>query len=437
VIPAAWLANRNALITSFFGIAALIAHDRWRRDGWRAGVVVGPVLFTLSLLAKEAGIATCAYLFAYAVFLDRGSKWGRFLTLVPYGVLVVVWRIVWTVLGYGVWGIEIYVDPLVEPFQYAAAVLERAPVLLLGQFLLPPSEVYIFCADLGAGLLYTAVATIIVILVGAVVLARLQWDRTTRFWALGMTLALLPVCAMVPADRVLSFVGLGAFALLARFFSATFDRVDSAPDARPSRRLARTAKVVGVGLLGVHGVLAPLALSIRSAMPVGPAFFIENLQVHLSADQGLERQSVIVVTAPLPLLVSYLPVRRALDGLPVPAHTHVLAPAYPRPVAVTRSDSRTLVVRPAGGYLAMSADLLTRSSRNPMPLGHRVELTEMTAEVTALTADGRPAEAEFRFSVPLEDPSLRWLAWGNPSYVPFTPPAIGETVALPPTSREE
>ncbi|MCH8006527.1 MAG: hypothetical protein IH888_09895 [Planctomycetes bacterium] len=34
VTPVTWLANRNALLAVFFGLLALLAHDRWRRGGW-------------------------------------------------------------------------------------------------------------------------------------------------------------------------------------------------------------------------------------------------------------------------------------------------------------------------------------------------------------------------------------------------------------------
>jgi hypothetical protein len=54
----------------------------------------------------------------------------------------------------------------------------------------------------------------------------------------------------------------------------------------------------------------------------------------------------------------------------------------------------------------------------------------MTVEIMELTGDGRPAEAAFTFTVPLEDPSLRWLQYKNGSFVPFTPPAIGENMVL-------
>src|SRR5690606_24646436 len=42
---AAWLAHRNAVLVLVFGLACLLAHDRWRRDGWRPGAVLGPLAF--------------------------------------------------------------------------------------------------------------------------------------------------------------------------------------------------------------------------------------------------------------------------------------------------------------------------------------------------------------------------------------------------------
>ena len=121
---------------------------------------------------------------------------------------------------------------------------------------------------------------------------------------------------------------------------------------------------------------------------------------------------------------------RALEGLPLPAHTRVLAPYQFASIEVRRTDAQTLVIRPSLGFLAVPFDRLARNLKHPMLLGQRVELTGMTVTVTALTEDGRPAEATFRFSVPLEDDSLRWLNWEDDTFQPFTPPAVGETVVL-------
>ena len=135
---------------------------------------------------------------------------------------------------------------------------------------------------------------------------------------------------------------------------------------------------------------------------------------------------------------------------PLPIRILDMAPAFSS-IRVTRTDAKTLVVRPEGGYFpprgwwpegerppAMSVvyavqlmDQAARSQRNPLQLGETIELTTATIEVTELTPDGRPAEATFRFRVPLEDPSLRWLQLTRRGYVSFQPPPIGETVELP------
>jgi hypothetical protein len=101
------------------------------------------------------------------------------------------------------------------------------------------------------------------------------------------------------------------------------------------------------------------------------------------------------------------------------------------PVHVTRLDDRTLVVRPEGGFLAFPFDNVFRSSAHPLRLGQRVELTNVSVEVTALTESGRPAEAMFRFSAPLEDGTFKWLQWKEGKYTLFDPPAIGTGILLP------
>ena len=95
------IAGRNVLIVAVFGLLTLMLHDWWRRDGRRAGALLAPFSLLLALLSAEAGVAVLAYLAAYAVFLDRATWPRRLATLVPYGVVVVMWRLVYQHLGYG------------------------------------------------------------------------------------------------------------------------------------------------------------------------------------------------------------------------------------------------------------------------------------------------------------------------------------------------
>ncbi|UCE59290.1 MAG: hypothetical protein JSU63_17835 [Phycisphaerales bacterium] len=430
-MPVGFLANRNAVIAAFFGMLCILAHDRWRREGWRAGGLIAPVLLLVSLLSAEGGIGTIAYLFAHAVFLDRASWRRRLAVLLPYAVVVVGWRLAWTQLGYGVWGLGLYVDPLAEPLLYLRGLLDRIPVLLLGQFLLPPAEVYLFCLDFKVVTFYPLIAGAVVLAIGFVMIPRLPWDATTRFWCLGMALSLLPICATFPADRMLFFVGLGAFALVGQFFEAVFSTTKPAtvPGGQMSKR--RMTKALGCALVAVHGLLAPIVLSVRTAIPIGPHSLLESLRVNAPMDHSVEEQSVVVVAAPMPFYASWLPEQRTLAGLPVPAHTRVLAPSNPPPVEVRRLDKYTLAVRPGRGFMAMIGDQLPRAPHLPMAIGERVELTGMTAEVISLTEDNRPFEVKFTFSVPLEDESLRWFTWGKRGFVPFAPPPVGDKIILP------
>ena len=77
-----------------------------------------------------------------------------------------------------------------------------------------------------------------------------------------------------------------------------------------------------------------------------------------------------------------------------------------------------------------SLDRLYRD-RTPMKVGQQIKLAGVTVEITAVTDDGRPAEATFHFLTSLESRMLRWLGWRDGVYVPFEPPAVGETVTLP------
>ncbi len=427
-MPVGFLANRNTLLAALLGVLALLAHDRWRQSGRRRFVVLAAGLLALSLLAKEEGVATCAYLAAYALFLDRGLRWSRLRSLLPYVVVVIAWRLLWAQLGYGVQDIGFYVDPLREPGRFAATVVERVPFLVLGQWGVPPADVAIL-GDLIAPGLYADVYWLgigTMILLALVLIPLLRRDRTARFWALGSALALLPSCSTFPADRMLVFVGIGALGLLAQLLASVFSQTP-----HPARGTLLRAGAVGLAgtAIAIHLVLAPVALAVRVAFPLGPPSN-DRFSLRMPLDAAVEQQDLIVVNPPSLIHVAHTAWDREFRGLPVARRMHLLADG-PQAVEVLRTDLHTLVVRPERGWQSWRFESLLRDDRHPMHVGERVELTGLTVEVAAVSADGRPLEAAFRFAVPLEDPSLRWLCWRAGAYEPFAPPAVGETSELP------
>src|SRR5262249_54884937 len=160
-----------------------------------------------------------------------------------------------------------------------------------------------------------------------------------------------------PMDRLLIFAGIGAFGLITQFLDCAFGSTEGIPWGRWWRL---PVAVLGGFLVAVHLVIAPIALPLRAAFPMGPEALGRGLFVQMPLDQSVEKQSVVIVNAPSPLHAGYLPLLRELNGAPVPRWTRVLAPGLPT-VTIRRTDARSLAIRPERGYLDWVLDRLFRS----------------------------------------------------------------------------
>lgn len=468
-IPAAFIANRNALIAGVFGLLALLFHDKWRRERNAGRAWLGPLMYLLALLSGEGGVGALGYLLAHALVLDAGGVRQRMASLFPYVIVTVIWRAVWSGLGYGVEGVSIYVDPLAHPLSFLIAVAQRAPLYLLGQWAVPPSDIAILLPDA-----YTWVAAIGALVVLSLfvkpVVSVLRRDGIAAFWAVGMAFSLVPVCAVLPSDRVLVFVGVGSMALIARFVQRVFQlrgseasrlTVEGSPSgfevSRPSevaRAGARGSqegeiacgdergvhggsrwswlkprRMLAVALVVIHGLVAPVGLALRAAGPALSPEFFERVTGADAIDASFEGRDLIVVNSPMVFFAHFILASCETHQAPLPRRLRVLAPAVPS-VTIHRRDERTLVVRPERGFLVEVFDRLFRDGSAPMRLHDRVAMTGVEIEITELTSGARPAEATFRFDVALEDPSMVWLQWREDGYKPFVPPAVGDTVLL-------
>jgi hypothetical protein len=421
-----YIANRNALVMAAFGFATLVVHDRWRRDAWRPGAVLGPSLFAVGMLAGEGTVAALAYLFAHACFVDRGTLASRVRALLPYAVVLVAWAIAYKLLGYGSHGSGIYIEPADDPLAFLSTALERIPVLLLGQLFGPWSDFW-----LGYPL---PVARVVYGLAWIVLLAFAWWvtpvvraSPIARMWALGAVLACVPIAGTFPADRLLAFVGLGAMGLFAMTLHGMFAVDDR--QAVPVRT-GRIAKVLAWGMVLVHLIAGPPLLAVRSRSMVTVEESLAMFDRAVPEDPSVVDRTVVVVLAPNEGLVSYFPVIRAVTQRPAPARVRLLASAT-SPTLVERTGARTLVVTPDSGLLSTTAERMLRSKSLPFAVGDRVVVPGMTVHVEAITADGRPQRVRFEFDVDLDDPSLLWLRWDVLGFVPWSPPPIGgrETLA--------
>jgi len=437
------IAARSQLMATFFGILALWVHDKSSRGDWKIGFFIGPVFLALSLFSAEAGIAIVGYLAAHVLFIDRGVWKDRLIQLIPYALVVVIWRLVYYSLGYGVWGSGFYLDPLSEPFRFALNVVEHAPILLLGQWILPDPVVYAGFSKVGQiGFWLLAVAILIVL---AMMLAPMFGKiRRARYWGLGMLLAVIPICGVsLASGRHLLILSIGAIALMSQFITGRFTENYRLLFNRRWKKFSFAAAIL---LLSLHALIYPImASTIRWVADPTPAM------MDLGPLPGVEGQDLIIVNSPSPGQSLYLLPLRAVREETIPEHLRILAPAHSQ-IEVTRLDDHTVLIKPESGFL-LPTEIDLESDLKPFPLAHiaytyrygdaffrentmhipldgRVDLPGMAVEVSSLTTDGRPWEARMEFERPLEDPSLQWLQWDwdIETYVPFNVPEVGQTM---------
>ena len=417
--PISWLANRNALISGVCGVAVLLLYDRWRRDGWRPGAFLAPLVFAVGMFAGESTIATTAYLFAYALFLDSGPRRQRLARLAPYALVVIGWRISWSVLGYGTEGSALYLDPIGQPLAWLTGLSWRAPALLGDQFFSFPSMISSFLPAtvmLGIG----AVLALLLAALAAFALPLLRRSRTAGFWAVAMGLSLLPICATFPWNRLLTFVGIGASGLLATFLVAALDRTR---EVRP----ARLARVAAWGLVALHLVLAPLAL-VATGWLVEAVAAVNFGSCSEAAPKGPEvpGQTFIYVNAN-DLCSAYVAYIRVIEGEPVPRRVFMFTSAL-YDLELKTIDERTVELHVPAGMNSNPADTLLRDT--PMAVGEVVVLPDLSIEVLSHNAAGYANRLRATFEVPIRDDSLVWIRSRPPTGEVLEPPLPGETMSI-------
>ncbi len=139
-IPAAYLANRNALIACCFGFLSVLTFVRWRKYGHRRTRWLSVLMLALALSAGEMGLATAAYLFSYALTVDQDGIRARLIRLVPHGGVLAVWAVIYKLGNFGSHGSGFYVDPLRDPLGFAGSFCQRAAFLMMGQWSPVPAE---------------------------------------------------------------------------------------------------------------------------------------------------------------------------------------------------------------------------------------------------------------------------------------------------------
>ena len=425
-VPAAWLANRNALIAGALGLAVLLLHMRWRQDRSAPSAILAPAVFAVALLSGESALATSAWLFAFALFLDAGSLRTRLATLLPYAAIAVGWRALYTHLGYGTQGSGLYIDPLTEPANFLIAAATRVPVLWADQFLSLPSVIVTFVPRFVT--ISIAVLSVAFLIPLGVVLARtLRGSRTAAFYVVGMALSTVQVAATFPSARLLTFAGLGGAGLVAELLARALprDRAAGEPPRDPSPWAQRWAGALAF----LHLLVAPPAFAL-TAWAIGPLLsltFSPCDSAFTTAPEVTQKDVIFVNSGEL--CVSHVSIVRAVKGLPRPRTTHMLASRL-YAMEVTGIDDHTIELHIPVGMQSGAADSLLRQRNDPIEVGTRIPVIGMTAEVVSWNERGLVDRVRFSFERSLWDPDMIWFCTGKRAITTFVPPRPGEVVSL-------
>lgn len=399
VFVAAWLANRNALLATLFAIWSANWHERARREGGRWGWLSLACLCA-SLLSGELGVSTLALLLPRALFLDSAP--GRWRSLAPHLAVTATWVSVHHALGYGVHASSLYVDPLGEPLAYARALARHLPMLAFSQWGLPMSS-FALMMSREAALAFLLLA--LACLAAWVPSWRALWrdDARARFCSVAMLLALLPVAASVPHERLTPLADLPAFALLGLAMEG----------AGVWLRRWIASRVVLTSLLAFASAAALEAQAAPGAAPFADV-----------ARDGT--RPVVFLNPPCAFYTLYLRRMRMVRRLPVPPRVRALAPGA-TDLELERVDAYTLRMRVmeralpwlSEAWLLRNLDAFAR--REPLRAGDRITLSDVQIEVR--TRSGDRLSLDFRFTQPLEEMDV--LQWVDGRWIPFQLPAVG------------
>lgn len=400
-----WISNRNAIIATTFGLLALVFHDKWRRENVHCGRWLGPLFLIIALLSAEFAIGMGAYLLAYTLFIDDKPWANRLIAMLPYGLVTIVWRLIYNSLGYGSHASSIYFDPGSHFFEFLSMAVQRFPVLLAGQLGFFPPDIFTTLHG-PAALLYLLLAMTFILLIAIFAVPIILRNPQARFLASGMLLSIIPVCAPAPSSRVLLFVGIGAMGLIALIIAEWLE------SARPVSRLKRYAKNTWLSIVFVtHLIIAPLLLPLVCWAPVLLlAESINNIAYDLPLNANDKDKTLIFINPPIAHGATIIPLMRERAGL-VNAKTIYLLASNTEQLQVRRIDDHSLNLSSVQGIYHPAADEVNLDANIGFEANQQRTFDGMKVYINAVTKDRRPQDINVIFNRPLNHEDYIFLMW--------------------------
>ena len=417
--PLAWLANRNAIISTVFAIAAVHAHARWREHAWGRGRWLAPVFAALSLLAGEYGLAGLAFVAAYELTRKQLRP------LLPIAGIAVGYVVLHKALGYGAANSSVYVDPFADPLGFLAVAADRVPLLVADMLSAVPLTALLGTGEppwmLGGG-------SVVVVAVWVVLARKALPGQRIAWMALAAAGALLPVASSFLSGRLTLVAAIGTHVILAGLFIDAADRVLKARK-RIGSWLAAAATLT---LVYMHGPTAMrsgrIELETITRLNRSGELIAEAMPVD---DAAAPKQRWILLTAIDPMTLIYPPLLRWVAGHPLPKSWWTLSMAAGRH-KVERVSPRALEVTVVNGALLQRPiERFFRSPDRALNTGDVIELEGLTIEVIEATPDGGLKRVRFQFDRRLEHRSYKFFIFGKRGLLAYPIGGEGAVMTVP------
>jgi hypothetical protein len=424
VLPLAWLANREALVSITFGVLAIDHHLSWRKGGSVGHALAAAGLFGLALLGGEYALCLGGYVLAMELVRRGASLPRRLFALMPFVLPSLIYLGVRAWLGYGTYRSGFYTDPLREPLEFLKLVPERAMTLLTEGWLTLGTSAWGSNAPAWVKAALVASCGTVMVVVLRKLFESLDGERKeTAGWLLwGSLIAMIPVLAVVPAPRVLGLPSIGMAAIIALLVEqAWFRREQPAP-----HRWTWFAATILAFLHLVHGPIASVIAG--QELRVSSLRFAETAQALAAKLKDPARAEIIVARGQAGMFFG--PFAIAPDGAP-PARWRNLS--HTNHALALRKDAYTLELRASAerGIFPAGPGNLFRSPHQPFKNGDIVDLPGLKIEIVDAGTSG-PRIVRYTFERPLEEEPLVWLQEGFAGFRDITPPAPGFGLPLDP-----
>jgi len=418
-LPAAWLANRNAVLATLFVVLTLRAHHRWRQNEAPLSLGFGLLFFLAGLLSGELAVSAGLYLFSYALFLDKGTFIRRMLSITPYAVLGMVWLVSRAAMEYGAKNSGHYIDPGNDIGLFFQVFGERAISLLSAQFFSLPPELLAVVPTTPKLVLQIVLLLLLAVAIIPLVVA----DKRARFWLVGLLLCVLPVCATIPHSRLLMCVSLGAAGLLGLLLAKW--RVSWVAGNKQWVMMPLVAL-----LLLAQFVISPLLLpveaaSIRLAMDGALNTGARNLPI----TEANKNNAAVIINPPMSSVAGYINGVRLFEGLPVARQTIPLVSGR-QGIELVVVDSHTVEITAEKGFYDAHNEGLLRDPNQGFAAMDTIELAMMRVAVQEVSDAGVPTTVRFAFLQPLNSDSIDFYIWAAGHPVLCQLPAVGERIHL-------